>query len=647
MKGSGDGYDILVVGGGHAGCEAALAAARMGASTLLITQNIFTLAQMSCNPAIGGLAKGHLVKEIDALGGAMGVVADETALQFRMLNRSKGPAVWSPRTQNDRNHYPLRMRRLLEEQENLSLRQQSVTALLIEKDEIRGVMTEAGHSVRAGAVILCAGTFLNGLIHIGLNHFPGGRSGEPAAGGIAEQLAHYGLHSGRLKTGTPPRLDGRSVDLQRMEEQPGDAEIIPFSFRHQNLKMDQLSCYLTRTGASTHDILRSGLDRSPLYQGVIKSIGPRYCPSIEDKIHRFADKESHQLFLEPEGRESHEYYLNGFATSLPEDIQIAAVRSVPGLERAHLTRLGYAIEYDYFHPTQLKANLETKSVQGLFFAGQINGTSGYEEAAAQGLMAGINAVLARRGQEPFILPRQESYIGVLIDDLTTKELSEPYRMFTSLAENRLHLRQDNADLRLMEYGRRLGLIDDAAFTALERLREAVQAARVRLEKVNPDPERINPLLIRAGKAPLLHRESAARLLKRPELRLADLAGCGEDPLLVEELDPFWRRVGEQVEIEIKYAGFLQRQQEHIRRMAGLEETLIPEEIDYEAVPSLSRESREKLARIRPRTLGQASRILGVGPEDVAVIMIHLARLRRSRSVPRGTHLRQEENGPGE
>jgi len=647
VKGSGDGYDILVVGGGHAGCEAALAAARMGASTLLITQNIFTLAQMSCNPAIGGLAKGHLVKEIDALGGAMGVVADETALQFRMLNRSKGPAVWSPRTQNDRNHYPLRMRRLLEEQENLSLRQQSVTALIIEKDEIRGVMTEAGHSVRAGAVILCAGTFLNGLIHIGLNHFPGGRSGEPAAGGIAEQLAHHGLHSGRLKTGTPPRLDGRSVDLQRMEEQPGDAEIIPFSFRHQHLKMDQLSCYLTRTSASTHDILRSGLDRSPLYQGVIKGIGPRYCPSIEDKIHRFADKESHQLFLEPEGRESHEYYLNGFATSLPEDIQIAAVRSVPGLERAHLTRLGYAIEYDYFHPTQLKANLETKSVKGLFFAGQINGTSGYEEAAAQGLMAGINAVLDLRGQEPFILPRQESYIGVLIDDLTTKELSEPYRMFTSLAENRLHLRQDNADLRLMEYGRRLGLIDDAAFTALERLREAVQAARVRLEKVNPDPERINPLLIRAGKAPLLHRESAARLLKRPELRLADLAGSGEDPLFIEELDPFWRRVGEQVEIEIKYAGFLQRQQEHIRRMAGLEETLIPEEIDYEAIPSLSRESREKLARIRPRTLGQASRILGVGPEDVAVIMIHLARLRRSRSVPRGTHLRQEENGPGE
>ncbi len=647
MKHNSGEYDVLVVGGGHAGCEAALAAARMGAATLLITQNIFSIAQMSCNPAIGGLAKGHLVKEIDALGGAMGMVADETALQFRMLNRSKGPAVWSPRTQNDRSRYPLHMRRLLEQQDHLSLRQQSVTALLIEKDEIRGVMTEAGHPVRAKAVILCAGTFLNGLIHIGLNHFPGGRSGEPAAAGLAEQLAHYGLRSGRLKTGTPPRIDGRSVDFRRMEEQLGDAEIVPFSFRHPHLNIEQLSCYLTRTSARTHEILRSGLDRSPLYQGVIKGIGPRYCPSIEDKIHRFADKESHQLFLEPEGRESMEYYLNGFATSLPEDIQIAAVHSVPGLERAHLTRLGYAIEYDYFYPTQLRPNLETRAVHRLFFAGQINGTSGYEEAAAQGLMAGINGVLALRGQEPFILPRQESYIGVLIDDLVTKELSEPYRMFTSLAENRLHLRQDNADLRLMEYGHRLGLVDEHSFAALERLRGAVQSARLRLEKMSPDPERINPLLLRAGKSPLLQRESAARLLKRPELRLADLAGSGEEPLFAEKLDPFWRRVAEQVEIEIKYAGFLQRQQDHIRRMAGLEESLIPEEIDYETVPSLSRESREKLTRIRPRTLGQASRILGVGPEDVAVIMIHLARLRRSRPVPRGTHPLREENGAGE
>ena len=640
-------YDLLVVGGGHAGCEAALAAARMGASTLLITQNIFSLAQMSCNPAIGGLAKGHLVKEIDALGGAMGVVADETALQFRMLNRSKGPAVWSPRTQNDRSQYARRMRRMLEEQEHLSLRQQTVTALLIDNGQVRGVMTDAGHAIRAGAVVLCAGTFLNGLIHVGMSHYAGGRSGEPAAFGIAEQLAEYGLLSGRLKTGTPPRIDGRTVDFTRMEEQPGDAEIVPFSFRHQHIEIEQLACYLTRSSARTHDILRSGLDRSPLYQGVIKGVGPRYCPSIEDKIHRFADKESHQLFLEPEGRESCEYYLNGFATSLPEDIQMAAVHSIPGLERAHVTRLGYAIEYDYFHPTQLRHNLETRALGRLFFAGQINGTSGYEEAAAQGLMAGINAVRALRGEEPFILSRQESYIGVLIDDLVTKELTEPYRMFTSLAENRLHLRQDNADLRLMAYGHQLGLIDEASFAALERLRSAVGEAHGRLEKVSPDPELINPVLVRAGMPPLLHRESAARLLKRPELHLADLGGPSDDPLFAEKMDPFWRRVGEQVEIEIKYAGFLHRQQEHIRRMAGLEEALIPAGIDYNAVPSLSRESREKLARIQPRTLGQASRILGVGPEDVAVIMIYLARQRRRGAVPRGTHAEREESGSGE
>ncbi len=623
-------YDVMVIGGGHAGCEAALAAARMGASTLLISQNIFCVAQMSCNPAIGGLAKGHLVKEIDALGGEMGIIADETAIQFRMLNRSKGPAVWSPRSQNDRLAYANRMRQSLENQTNLVMRQHTVKELIIAKQQVLGAVTDIDTRIYAQCIILCAGTFLNGLIHVGMAHFAGGRSGDLASLGFSDQLSRSGLVRGRLKTGTPPRIDGRSVDFSVMDEQPGDPEPVPFSHRHERIELVQLSCYLTRTSSATHDILRGGLDRSPLYQGVIQGVGPRYCPSIEDKIHRFADKGSHQLFLEPEGRNTHEYYLNGFSTSLPEDVQIAAVHSVPGLEKAHLTRLGYAIEYDYFPPNQLWATLETKPIAGLFLAGQINGTSGYEEAAAQGLMAGINAVRKLRGEEPFILSRKEAYIGVLIDDLVTKELTEPYRMFTSLAENRLHLRQDNADLRLMGYGRSLGLIDESTYAGLASLREAIPAAISRLEQMRPGMNETNIVLEKAGTKPLQQSESIARLLKRPELQLTDFCLISDDPLFAAEPPHFWRRVAEQVEIEIKYAGFLQRQQELIRRMAALEENLIPAEIDYRDIAALSIESREKLQRIRPRTLGQALRILGVGPADVAVIMIHLSRERRAR-----------------
>ncbi len=640
-------YEVIVIGAGHAGCEAALAAARMGAKTLLITMNLFSVAQMSCNPAIGGLAKGHLVKEIDALGGEMGVVADDSAIQFRMLNRSKGPAVWSPRSQNDRLEYSRLMRSALEGQQNLSLRMHAVKGLLIKYHQICGVVTDIDTHIRARTVIIAAGTFLNGLIHVGLRHFPGGRSGDLAESGLSQQLRQLGFVIGRLKTGTPPRIDGRAVDFAVMSEQPGDEIPVPFSHRHPSILRQQKSCYLTRTNAKTHELLRSGLSRSPLYQGIIKGIGPRYCPSIEDKINRFADKESHQIFLEPEGCTSQEYYLNGFATSLPEDIQVAAVRTIPGLERAHLTRLGYAIEYDYFPPSQLKANLESKRISGLFFAGQVNGTSGYEEAAAQGFMAGVNAVLSLRGQDPFILSRRESYIGVLIDDLVTKEVNEPYRMFTSLAENRLHLRQDNADLRLMSHGHRLGLIDTETHADLERRRQAIAEAIDYLQTWRPALEDLNAILAAVGAAPAPHTDTAAKMVKRPEIKLRDLARLSDHPLFKEESSVFWRLVATQVEIEIKYEGFLQRQKMYIDKMATLEEQRIPETLDYDEVCSLSAESRDKLKRIRPQTLGQASRILGVSPSDIAVIMVWLQRERKLKKVPRETSQSGAEDATGE
>ncbi len=615
-------YDIIVVGAGHAGCEAALVTARMGAQTLLLTMNIGNIAQMSCNPAIGGLAKGHLVKEIDALGGEMGFVTDKEGIQFRMLNKSKGPAVWSPRAQADRQRYSMTMRQVLESQANLALKQDNVIDLIIENGTAQGVITQLGISYRARAVILTNGTFLNGLIHVGLTNFASGRAGEFASTGISEKLEQAGLKKGRLKTGTPPRIDGKTIDFSSMQVQPGDENPVPFSVRTPAITQSQMPCYLTYTSKQTNEDIKSGLDRSPLFTGIIVGIGPRYCPSIETKIVRFEDKEKHQIFLEPEGRETSEYYVNGFATSLSPDVQIKALRTITGLEKAEITRFGYAIEYDYFPPVQLYHSLEVKKIQNLFFAGQINGTSGYEEAAAQGLMAGINAVLKTGKKDPFILKRSEALIGVLIDDLVTKGTEEPYRMFTSMAEFRLVLRQDNADLRLMDYGFKFGLVSDALNQTKSEKEKLIKKYLDEFKHLKVNPETINPRLQELKTSEIQVKESVLNLLKRPEVTIAKLAGVIEHPLInVNSL--LLRQVVEQIEIQIKYEGFIKREHEHIQRNEDFESKQIPEFLEYFKIPALSAEAKEKLNEIRPRTIGQAARISGINPADISVLLVYL------------------------
>ena len=620
-----DRFDVIVIGGGHAGTEAALASARMGCQTLLLTHNIETLGQMSCNPAIGGIGKSHLVKEIDALGGAMGVATDLGGIQFRTLNARKGPAVRATRAQADRVRYKAAIRGMLENQPNLTLFQQAAGDLIVEQDWVRGVTTETGIRFLSETVVLCTGTFLSGVIHIGLEQSRGGRAGDPPANRLAERLRALPFRVDRLKTGTPPRLDARSLDFSQLEEQPGDTPTPVMSFmgkREQHPR--QVSCHIAHTNERTHEIIHANLDRSPMYSGVIEGIGPRYCPSIEDKVHRFADKSSHQVFIEPEGLDTHELYPNGISTSLPFDVQLEVVRSIKGLEQAHITRPGYAIEYDFFDPRDLKHSLETKFIHNLFFAGQINGTTGYEEAGAQGLLAGLNAACRAKGMEAWAPRRDEAYLGVLVDDLITLGTKEPYRMFTSRAEYRLLLREDNADLRLTERGRELGLVDDYRWAAFCEKREAIEreSARLRASWVQPGSPAAEAVAAKTGKA--LPREySLMDLLKRPELGyrdLADLPGIDGESVTDES-------VAEQVQIQAKYQGYIDRQQEEIDKLKRHEATPLPEDLDYSRVEGLSHEIRQKLAEARPATLAHASRISGVTPAAVSILLIHLKKRR--------------------
>jgi tRNA uridine 5-carboxymethylaminomethyl modification enzyme len=608
-------YDVIVVGAGHAGCEAAHASAKMGCSTLLVTMNMQTIAQMSCNPAMGGVAKGQIVREIDALGGWSGVITDKTMIQFRMLNRSKGPAMWSPRAQSDRNRFAEVWRLHLEQTPNLDFWQESVVGLLVEGDEIRGVKTSIGIEIRAKKVVLTNGTFLNGLIHIGLKQFGGGRIGEKGSTGITEQLVELGFSAGRMKTGTPPRLDGRSINYSIIEEQKGDDEIVGFSYRDVEKPKQQRSCHITYTNTEVHDILREGFDRSPMFNGSIEGLGPRYCPSIEDKINRF------QIFVEPEGWDTVEVYINGFSTSLPEDIQFRAVRKIPGFENAKLFRPGYAIEYDYFPPTQLGYTLETKLIKGLYFAGQINGTTGYEEAACQGLVAGINAALSVQEKEPLILNRTESYIGVLIDDLITKGTEEPYRMFTSRAEHRLLLRQDNADLRLSEKGFEIGLLEESQYNLVREKVEAIKSMLDYVSKASIKPEEINDYLQEKASTPINQQVKVKGLIQRPNIALSEVMEKQAD--LKKKLHEVHPLVVEQVEIEIKYESYFEKEREQVQKLHDLEHKKINPDFDYTQLKALSAEAREKLRKVKPATIGQASRISGVSPADVSILIVHL------------------------
>lgn len=617
-------FDVIVIGGGHAGCEAALATARMGLETCLFTINLDTIAQMSCNPAIGGLAKGHLVREIDALGGEMARVTDRAGIQFKILNRSKGPAVWSLRAQCDRLLYRLTMREVLEAQPGLTIKQAMVERIIVEDGRVKGVVTSIGAFYGAGAVIVTTGTFLKGLIHIGLETFPAGRAGEFPSVGLSDSLRSLGLEMGRLKTGTPPRLDARTIDFSKTTEQWGDDPPPPFSHSTREITNPQLPCYITYTNEKTHEIIRRNLDRSPLYSGRIKAVGPRYCPSIEDKVVRFSDRPRHQVFLEPEGLQTKEYYANGISTSLPYDVQVALVRSIPGLEEAEIMRPGYAIEYDFVYPTQLKHTLETKAIEGLFLAGQINGTSGYEEAAAQGLMAGINAGLKLKGLPPLVLERQEAYIGVLIDDLVTKGTKEPYRMFTSRAEYRLLLRHDNAQFRLTEKGYRVGLVTEDVYEEFLRKKEALEKELNRLSVVKVSPEEANPVLRSIGSSEITEKTTLEQLLKRPEVTYAVVSEISPpDEPLPEELENL-------ILTEVKYKGYIERQLRQVERMKRMEERLIPEDFNYDAVSGLSKEVLTKLKEIRPRSIGQAMRIPGVTPAAVSILLVALERQRRKK-----------------